>query len=50
MSRIVLEYTGQNYAQLVLRLKMERAAALLKQKKTNAERAKELILEKCRLF
>ena len=37
VSRIVLEYTGQNYAQLVLRLKMERAAALLKQKKTNAE-------------
>lgn len=37
VSRIVLEYTGQNYAQLVQRLKMERAAALLKQKNTNAE-------------
>ena len=37
VSRIVLEYTGQNYVQLVQRLKMERAAALLKQNNTNAE-------------
>ena len=37
VSRIVQEYTGQNYAQLVQRLKMERAAALLRQKNTRAE-------------
>lgn len=37
ISRIVSDYTGQNYAQLVLRLKMEKAVSLYKQKNLKAE-------------
>ena len=37
ISRIVLQYTGQNFAQLILRLRMEKAATMLKQRHSSIE-------------